>query len=69
MPPATPASIALPPASRISKPDLRGEVVGGCSHVPRADDARMVGGHAMLVSHPQSPFCGWTSAATRALLG
>ena len=33
------------------EPGLRGEIIGRRHHVPRAEDARMVGGHAMLVGH------------------
>ena len=51
------------------EPDLRGKVVRRRGHVPRADDARMMGRHAMLVGHPQSPFCGWTSAGNPCVIG
>ena len=33
------------------KPGLRGKIIRRRHHVPRAENARMMGGHAMLVGH------------------
>src|ERR1700722_18891424 len=41
---------------------LCGKEVGGCHHMPRADDPRMMCGHMMLVGHLYSPFRGAISA-------
>ena len=47
--------------------DLRGKIIRGCNHVPRADDARMVGGHDMLVGHSAHlSFCGSAFGRTEA---
>ena len=48
MPAATPASTALPPASSILKPGVRGGVVAGGDHVAGAGDDGTVGGHDSL---------------------
>ena len=46
MPPATPASIALPPASRILKPASAARYWVGRDHVARAHDGRAMALHA-----------------------
>ena len=47
MPAATPASIALPPASRIAKAGLGGEVLARGHHVARPHDGRAMGLHVV----------------------